>query len=133
MSTSISTEYGSLFANGACFLGLVPFALGINALLRPESALALLQFAAPPQPEAQKLTKSFIYMQGARNLAYGFTTLAIWYTGHREPLGYAAFAGMFIVLVDGFVARYQLGRGEWNHWAFAPVSVAVGAGLLGWI
>ncbi|KAK5181699.1 hypothetical protein LTR44_005899 [Exophiala sp. CCFEE 6388] len=101
MSTSISTEYGSLFANGACFLGLVPFALGINALLRPESALALLQFAAPPQPEAQKLTKSFIYMQGARNLAYGFTTLAIWYTGHREPLGYAAFAGMFIVLVDG--------------------------------
>ena len=133
MPSPTSIQYGTYLTHGALVMGLVPCANGINALLRPESALAMLQFPAPSGLEAQKLAHSLILIFGARDLALGLAMLGVWYTGHREALGWVVLSVLPIVIADGLASRYQIGRGEWNHWAFAPVVLGLGAGLLGWI
>ena len=76
---------------------------------------------------------------GARDIAVGLTTLAIWYYGdgrggaNHKVLGLAMLAGSLIVAVDGWVSRLVIGKGEWNHWGFVPLNIAIGVGLLGWV
>ena len=91
----------------------------------------MLQFPTPSDLEAQKLTHSLIYIYGARDLALGLAMLGVWYTGHRKALGWVVLAVLPVVIVDGFASRHQTGGGEWNHWAFAPVGLGLGVGLLG--
>lgn len=77
MPSSISAQYSSYFTHGAFVVGLLSCGNGINTLLRPESALAMLQFPVPSDLEAQKLTRSFIYLYGARDLALGLAMLSL--------------------------------------------------------
>jgi hypothetical protein len=46
MSLSQRSEY---FANGAFVFAFLPTFLGINAIVRPDSALSIFNFKAPPQ------------------------------------------------------------------------------------
>lgn len=121
------------FANAVILASSATVLLGINAILRPASALSLLKFPAPRQPEGQKLAYSLMQIYGARNVAIGLTSLFIWASGDRRALGLAMFAGLPMAIVDGFVSKAQIGSGEWGHWGFAPVAIALGAGLLGWL
>ncbi|KAK6198211.1 hypothetical protein LQW54_010488 [Pestalotiopsis sp. IQ-011] len=127
LSTSKTAEY---CAYGAFALGLVPTLVGINAILRPASALSLLGFSAPPQPESQKLSRSLLRMYGGRDIALGLMTLAVWARGDRRTLGYTMLASLPIALVDGFVSRDQIGGGEWGHWVFVGIGGALAAGCL---
>lgn len=127
-STSNSVEY---FASATLFAGLLPTLLGINAILRPASALSLFDFPTPSQPEGQRLARSLMQIYGSRNVAVGLTTLAIWSSGDRHLLGLVMFALTQIAIVDGFVSRAQIGRGQWNHWVFAILGAGLGAGVLG--
>ncbi|KAI1848198.1 hypothetical protein JX265_011756 [Neoarthrinium moseri] len=130
MSSTARTEY---FATATFLTALAPTLLGINAILRPASALSLLKFPAPSQPEGQKITYSLMRIYGARTLTMGLTTLIVWARGDRTTLGYLMFAGIPVALVDGFVSRWQIGGGEWGHWGFIGVSLGLSAGLLGYI
>ncbi|KAI0125749.1 hypothetical protein BJ170DRAFT_446035 [Xylariales sp. AK1849] len=120
-----------LFANASFFVALMPTFVGINAILRPASALSMLKFSAPPQPEGQKLARSLLQMHGARNLTKGLMMLGIWYSGDYTTLGYAMLAQMPVAIVDGFMSRSQIGGGEWGHWPFALVGLGLGLGCLG--
>ena len=53
------------------------------------------------------------------------------YFGNRKTLGWILIAGSGVAFVDGAVCRAQIGRGEWNHWGYAPALAAVGIVLLG--
>ncbi|KAI0132715.1 hypothetical protein BJ170DRAFT_259307 [Xylariales sp. AK1849] len=128
-----SSPHAHYFANAAFAVGLIPALLGINAILRPVSALSILRFSSPPQPEAQRLTRSLIQMYGARDLTIGLTTLAVWSTGDRRALGFIMLASIPLAVVDGLVSRWQVGGGEWAHWGVIPVGLVLGAGLLGWV
>lgn len=134
MPSLVSTQYGRYLSNIAFVLGgLLPCGNGINALLRPESALDMLHFPEPSGLEAQMLTRSLIYLYGARDLSLGLTVLSLWYNGHRKALGWVILAIFPIVIIDGLTSLYQIRGGEWNHWAFVPVCLGLGAGLLEWI
>lgn len=52
------------------------------------------------------------------------------YFGDRKTLGWILVAGSAVAFVDGAVCRAE-GKGEWNHWSYAPVLTAVGSVLLG--
>lgn len=53
------------------------------------------------------------------------------YFGDRKALGCILIAGSGVAFVDGAVCWAHVGKGEWNHWSYAPVLAAVGGMLLG--
>lgn len=90
-STPKSVDY---FANTTFAVGLVPIILGINAILRPASALSILEFPAPPNAEGQRLAKSLMQIYGGRNISLGLLMILIWARGDRRTLGLAMFASI---------------------------------------
>lgn len=132
MATSIFSPTSQALPNTAAVIGLVPIALGINAILRPRSALTLLEFATPKEPEAQKLADNLMRIYGGRDVAIGVPMLLSWYFGDRKVLGWLLITGAFTASVDAWSTRLQNGKGEWNHLPFAVVGVGLGGGILGW-
>jgi hypothetical protein len=125
---------GQYFANGTVGLSILPICLGINAILRPASALAIFNFPEPPQPEGRKLARSLMQLYGARNLSMGLATVAVWSAGaDPRSLGWMVLANVPVALMDGLVSRWQIGGGEWGHWFFVLVSFGLAGGLLGYI
>jgi multidrug efflux pump subunit AcrB len=122
-----------IYARATFVVGLLPIALGINAVARPASALALLQFPAPTDPAARKVTESVLQMYGARNITLGLSTLAVWYAGSHRTLGLVMLAGIPLALIDGFVSLNQIGSGQWGHWSACIVGGVLGLGLLGYL
>jgi hypothetical protein len=118
-----------LLPNIAGLAGLVPCALGINAILRPRSGLRVLDFTAPKDLESQKLVDNLMLMYGARDLAVGLPVLLAWYFD-RRALGWLMFANAVIPFVDAWAAKRQNGRGEWVHLPFAALGLGLGAVLL---
>lgn len=53
------------------------------------------------------------------------------YFGERKSLGWILIAGSAVAFVDGAVCRVMVGKGEWNHWGYAPMLTAVGGVLVG--
>lgn len=53
-----------------------------------------------------------------------------WYN-HRQSVGWLMIATAAVAFVDGVVVKAQIGRGEWNHWGYAPVLAVIGSLLLG--
>lgn len=51
--------------------------------------------------------------------------------GDRKTLGYILIAGSAVAFVDGAVCKMIVGKGEMNHWGYAPVVAVVGGMLLG--
>jgi len=114
----------SLF--GTIFLGF-----GINGILRPRNALEFFEFEPPASASDKKLVDSLMVLYGARDLFMGLAIYAAAYFGDRKTLGCILIAGSGVAFVDGAVCKAQIGKGEWNHWNYAPVLAAVGSVLLG--
>ncbi|KAF8956417.1 hypothetical protein BDZ97DRAFT_1851855 [Flammula alnicola] len=68
---------------------------------------------------------------GARDVFVGLAIYSAAYFGERKSLGWILIAGSGVAFVDGAVCRAQVGKGEWNHWSYAPILTAVGSVLLG--
>jgi hypothetical protein len=132
MATSIFSPTIQILSNTAGFIGLVPVALGINAIFRPRVALNLLEFTPPRDREGQKLVDNLMRFYGGRDVAIGMPLLLAWYFEDRKMLGWLLIMGAFTASVDAWATRLQNGKGEWNHLPFAVIGLALGGGLLGW-
>jgi hypothetical protein len=132
MASSILSPTSQVLPNTAAVIGLVPIALGVNAILRPRSGLSILEFAAPKEPETQKLVDNLIRIYGARDVAIGVPILLSWHFGDRRLLGWLLITGAFTACVDAWATKLQNGKGEWNHLPFSVIGVGLGGGILGW-
>jgi hypothetical protein len=132
MATSIFSPTIQILSNTAGFIGLVPVALGINAIFRPRVALNLLEFTPPRDREGQKLVDNLMRFYGGRDVAIGMPLLLAWYFEDRKMLGWLLIMGAFTASVDAWATRLQNGKREWNHLPFAVIGLALGGGLLGW-
>lgn len=104
---------------------------GINGIVRPRSAFEVFEFDFPASPADQKLVNSLMVLYGVRDVFMGAAIYSAAYFGTRKTLGLILIAGSGVAFVDGAVCRAQIGRGEWNHWGYAPALTVVGALLLG--
>lgn len=120
----------NILSTGGLLYGLLPLTLGLNALIRPSSGLAVFQIPPPKDPYGHKIALGLIRVYGARNTTLGLCVLAMWYYSRFEVMGWACLVSCLMIVTDGFVAREVIGRTEWNHWGFAPVGVALGLSLL---
>lgn len=103
---------------------------GVNAMLRPLNALEFFEFKAPAAAADRKIVDSLMAIYGARDIFMGLAIYSAAYYGDGKTLGWILVAGGGVAFVDGAVCRSH-GKGEWNHWGYAPVITAVGSLLLG--
>ncbi|GFZ50537.1 hypothetical protein JCM24511_08294 [Saitozyma sp. JCM 24511] len=118
-----------IYASGA--VSCLPIALGINALIRPSSPLELLGWPIPTDPYGKKLALNLMRVYGGRNIALGLSMAIPAYFGHRKALGWMVLGSSVVAIVDGFVSRDVIGGGEWGHWGILPITMALGAALVG--
>ncbi|KIJ39517.1 hypothetical protein M422DRAFT_230605 [Sphaerobolus stellatus SS14] len=130
MATSIFSQSPYLHIAASVF-ATIYLGFGINGILRPRNALEFFEFKAPASAADKKLVDNLMVLYGARDLFMAIAIYSAAYFGDRKTLGCILIAGSGVALVDGAVCRAQIGKGEWNHWGFAPVLVAVGSVLLG--
>lgn len=129
----VSQSYLPYLANTAAAIAIVPTTVGIGLLFRPQLGLSFLSFQEPTALKDKAVAHGLMRLIGARDLAIGLTTFAVWNSGDLRTLGWTMLSGAIFIMVDGWVSRDVNGRGEWTHWAFVPMNVGIGATLLGWI
>ena len=110
--------------------GTISIGFGINAILRPASALSFFEFQPPTSAADRKLVDSLMVVYGVRDIFWGLVIYIAAYFGNRKTLGWILIAGSGVAFADGAVC-YANGKGEWNHWGYAPMMAAVGGVLLG--
>ncbi|KAK0624551.1 hypothetical protein B0T17DRAFT_492675 [Bombardia bombarda] len=106
-------------------------AAGINGMVNPKGALAVFEFDPPASISDQKLVDNLMIIYGARDIFMGLAIYATAFFGSRTAMGWILLSGSAVAFVDGAVSLAQIGRGQWNHWGYAPVVGTVGALLLG--
>ncbi|KAF2668954.1 hypothetical protein BT63DRAFT_454934 [Microthyrium microscopicum] len=120
----------------AASFGAVPLGYGINAFLRPMSAMNIF-FLFPSATDP--LLEPTMYLYAIRAIYMGLTVMIAAYYGHRKTMGAILIALSGISLVDGAVVRTYGGenslgeKGAENigHWIWGPPCALVGALLMG--
>jgi len=130
MATSSFSQSPSLRIAASVFATIF-VGFGVNAILRPRKALEFFEFEAPASASDKKVVDGLMVIYGARDIFMGLAIYSTAYFGDRESLGWILIAGGGVAFVDGAVCRAQVGKGEWNHWSYAPILMAVGSVLLG--
>ena len=133
MATSFLGANSNILPNTAAAFGVISTLIGINAVLRPRSALKIFDFKLPDDPKSHQLIDALLLIYGARDIGLGLLTLIVWYHGDRTALGWSVLIGSSVPVADGIVSGWVMGEDVWKHFAFVPVMAAVGAGLLGWL
>ena len=115
----------------AHLVAFIFLSFGLNAIFRPESALAVLPLSA--SVTAETTINALIYLYGVRDIFMGLAIEAAAITGTRKTLGYILIAGTGVALGDGIVVKgASPGEGnEWGHWSYSPLLAIVGAWLIG--
>ncbi|KAF1826184.1 uncharacterized protein K489DRAFT_108944 [Dissoconium aciculare CBS 342.82] len=113
---------------------------GINAAVNPQSALTFfeLQYPTPTSIKDRELLSKVKLALDALSVVYGvrdvFIGAALYATalyGSKEALGWICVAAGLTAGVDGAVCKFMVGKGEMNHWGYAPMVVILGSLLLG--
>jgi hypothetical protein len=130
MATSSFSQSRSLHIAASVFATIF-IGFGINAMLRPQKALEFFEFEAPASASDKKVVDGLMVIYGARDIFMGMAIYSAAYFGNRKSLGWILIAGSAVAFVDGAVCWAQVGKGEWNHWSYAPILTAVGSLLLG--
>jgi hypothetical protein len=129
MASSLLSQSSSLPIAANVF-GTIFISFGINAILRPISALSFFEFKPPTSAADKKLVDSLMVVYGARDIFMGLAICIAAYFGERNSLGWILIVASGVAFVDGAIC-WGNGKGEWNHWGYAPMLTAVGAVLLG--
>ena len=114
----------------ASAIAIIFVGFGINAILRPDHALTFFEWEAPAAASDKNLVNNLVIIYGVRDIFMGFVMFVTAYFGNRKALGWILIAGSGVAFADGVVCWNQ-GKGEWNHWGYAPMLTVVGSLLLG--
>ncbi|KAJ0122106.1 hypothetical protein J7T55_002618 [Diaporthe amygdali] len=140
MASKITSS--DLLPNASAALGFVLCFFGVGTFWNPQIFLfdnwgfRGVPSAADRSPEQRQQRRSFLALAriyGSRNFVLGLLTLAIRLSGDRKLMGWSMLLGTLEPLGDGFIQFSLNGAGVMKHWMFVPVSLGVGAGLLGWL
>lgn len=131
MATSSSVSQSPSLRIAASVFATIFIGFGINAILRPQQALEFFEFETPASTSDKKVVDGLMIVYGVRDIFMGLAMYLAAYFGNRKSLGWILIAGSGVAFVDGAVCRTHAGKGEWNHWSYAPILTAVGSVLLG--
>lgn len=110
--------------------GLIFIGFGTYDLIDPEGGLSFFEFQPSLVPQTRSEVNGLIVIIGIRDIFMGIAILATLGTGNRAVAGWLMISASAVAFTDGIVC-FQHGKGEWNHWGYAPALTVVGALLLG--
>ena len=111
--------------------GTIFIAFGVNAIVRPESALSFFELQYPSSLSTHtQLVDALSAVYGVRDIFMGLAIYAMAYLGNRKSLGCIVILSAAVGIADGVVCKIFVGTGEWNHWAYAPVLGLLGAMMM---
>ena len=110
--------------------GLIFIGFGVFDLIDPEAGLSFFEFQPSLVPSTRSEVNGLIRVIGIRDIFMGIAILATLYTGNRTVTGWILISASAAAFTDGVVC-YQHGKGEWNHWGYAPALTITGTLLLG--
>ena len=103
---------------------------GINAMIRPANALTFFEWHPPIQTADLKVLEGLLAVYGVRDIFMGFALYAEGTWGTKKSLGWTLMAASAVAFADGYICFIH-GKGQMNHWGYAPMLTAVGALLAG--
>jgi hypothetical protein len=89
------------------------------------------QLKAPTSAADKKLVDALMSVYGARDIFMGLDIYSAVCFRDRKSMGWILIAASGVAFWDGAVCRTQVGKGEWNHWGYAPKLTTVGTMLRG--
>ncbi|KAH8779757.1 hypothetical protein F5883DRAFT_540537 [Diaporthe sp. PMI_573] len=144
MASKLATS--DLLPNATAALGAVLCFFGIGTFCSPHIFLfdnwgmnGVPSVAdADSKPEQKQQRKAFLALAriyGSRNFVLGLLVMAIRMSGDRRLMGWSMLLGCLEPLGDGLIqfSLTRTGASVMKHWVFVPVTLGVGAGLLGWL
>ena len=125
----------------ACFFASIFIGFGILWFVNPSHALSFLELSYPQATakgpaksafaEAKKTMDAFSVVYGIRDVFMGAAIYAAALCGTRQALGWIVIAAACVAGTDGAVCKFMVGKGEMNHWSYAPCMLVLGAVMLG--
>ena len=113
-------------------IGVVPFAFGVIALLKPLSMAPGMALKITT-PEGRKIAEDMYKVYAARNITLGSVLLTAVYFGNRQVMGVGMLGAALMAFIDGAVTGSNKKGGEWQHWPLVPVGLGLAARCFGYI
>ncbi|KAL9095841.1 MAG: hypothetical protein Q9165_001838 [Trypethelium subeluteriae] len=127
--------------HAASFYATIFIGFGITGFVNPPTALSFFKL---PYPQAsstgsaknapsdpKKIADAMLAVYGTRDIFMGAAIYAAALCGTREALGWIVTAGACVAAVDGAICKFMVGKGEMNHWGYAPTMLVLGGVILG--
>ena len=125
----------------ASFYATIFIGFGILWFVNPPTALSFFELPYPQgtskgpvkkgSADAKKTMDAFSVAYGVRDIFMGAAIYAAALYGTRQALGWIVIAAGCVAGTDGAVCKFMVGKGEMNHWSYAPVLVMLGGVMLG--
>ena len=130
----------------ASFYATIFIGFGILWFVNPPKALSFFELPYPPQvsssssskgptkkfsADAKKTMDAFSVAYGVRDVFMGAAIYTAALCGTRQALGWIVVAAGCVAATDGAVCKFMVGKGEMNHWSYAPVMLMLGGVMLG--
>ena len=125
----------------AGFYATIFVSFGILWFINPQMALSFFELqypqsaskgsAADALSNAKKTMDAISIAYGVRDIFMGVAIYAVAIYGTRQALGWIVIAAGSVAFTDGAICKFMIGKGEMNHWSYAPVLVVLGGIMLG--
>ena len=125
----------------ASFYATIFIGFGFLWFINPQKALSFFELPYPQViskspakkelAEAKKTMDAFAIVYGVRDIFMGAVIYAAALCGTRQALGWIMIAAACVAGTDGAVCKFMVGKGEMNHWSYAPVMLVLGSLMLG--
>lgn len=116
----------------ANLFGTIFIAFGVNAIVRPTTALTFFEYYSPPSNATDgAMVDSLMAIYGVRDIFMGAAIYAASFTGTKKSLGWTLILASLVAYADGYITLQAHGTGQWGHWGYAPFLTGLGCVLLG--
>lgn len=125
----------------ASFYATIFVSFGILWFVNPPTALSFFELPYPQRTskspataelaDAKRTMDAISVVYGVRDIFMGAAIYAAALCGTREALGWIVVAAACVAFTDGAVCKFMVGKGEMNHWSYAPVMAVLGGVTLG--
>ena len=120
---------------GALFFATIFIGFGFLGFINPSKALSFFELPYPhakkASADARKTIDVMFVVYGVRDIFMGVAIYAAALCGTRQALGWIVVAAGCVAVTDGAACKFMVGKGEMNHWGYAPVMIVLGAAMLG--